>query len=183
MASQPQWSVGDRTINPARPDWGVGTITSVAAHFANGKEGQRLGIRFDGAGLKTVSTAIITLTAPSSGVGETPIADLTALPEGVLDGSRPLVARLGEAAKWYRFREGDRSALDWAIQRLGVSDPLSTLTREQLHAAREGFFRGLDHQIRQLARELGRRDPAALAAASDSAPPAARLFLQPHTGR
>ena len=183
MACQRKWSVGDRALNPARPDWGVGTVTSVAAHFANGKQGQRLGIRFDGAGLKTVSTAIITLTAPSGGVSESPIADLTALPEGVLDASNPLAARLAKAVSWYRFREGDRSALDWAIQRLGVSDPLSTLTREQIHSAREGFFRGLDHQTEQLARDLARRDPEALAALCDSAPPAARLFLQAHTRR
>ncbi len=177
------FAIGDKALNPARPDWGVGTVTSVSAHVANGKQGQRLTIRFDGAGLKTVSTAIIDLTTPPVASTGVTVADLTALPASVLDTAAPLARRLTSATEWYRFRRGDRQALDWAIQKLAIADPLSVLSREQLHEAREGFFRSLDHMIADLARDLGRKDPEALATLRDTAPPAAQPFIQQHAGR
>ncbi len=186
-SAHPKWSIGDKLLNPARPDWGVGIVTSVAPHVAQGKQGQRLGIRFDGAGLKTVSTVIINLqpaSAPDSKAPNSdPIADLTALPPNVQDQRAPQSQRLTDALTWYRFREGDRAAMDWAILRLGVADPLSQLSREQLHEAREGFFRRLDHHVRELARDVSKKDPAAFNEILQGASPPVRAFLVPDNRR
>lgn len=55
------FSTGQRVIHTGKPEWGSGNITEAMKTTQDGKPCQRLTIRFDRAGLKTISTAFATL--------------------------------------------------------------------------------------------------------------------------
>lgn len=57
--AQDKFQIGDRLIHPAKPEWGVGTVASASGTLHEGTPCQRLAIRFDRAGLKTISTAFV----------------------------------------------------------------------------------------------------------------------------
>jgi hypothetical protein len=54
-----KFQIGDRLIHPGKPEWGVGTVASASGTVHEGQPCQRLAIRFDRAGLKTISTAFV----------------------------------------------------------------------------------------------------------------------------
>jgi hypothetical protein len=64
-ATQDKFQIGDRVLHPGKPEWGVGTVASAAGAVHEGAQCQRLGIRFDRAGLKTISTAFVSLRRAS----------------------------------------------------------------------------------------------------------------------
>jgi len=64
-ATQDKFQIGDRVLHPGKPEWGVGTVASAAGAVHEGGQCQRLGIRFDRAGLKTISTAFVSLRRAS----------------------------------------------------------------------------------------------------------------------
>lgn len=64
-ATQDKFQIGDRVLHPGKPEWGVGTVASAAGAVHEGAQCQRLGIRFDRAGLKTISTAFVNLRRAS----------------------------------------------------------------------------------------------------------------------
>ncbi len=78
-----QWSFGDRVVHLDRPEWGVGLVQQVAGDSMDGKPCQRLTIRFERAGIKTLLSAIAQLipaedapalhhmSSPSGGTGPT----------------------------------------------------------------------------------------------------------------
>lgn len=55
------FSTGQRVLHTGKPEWGSGLITEAMKTTQDGKPCQRLTIRFDRAGLKTISTAFATL--------------------------------------------------------------------------------------------------------------------------
>lgn len=55
------FSTGQRVLHTGKPEWGSGVITEAMKTTQDGKPCQRLTIRFDRAGLKTISTAFATL--------------------------------------------------------------------------------------------------------------------------
>lgn len=55
------FSTGQRVLHTGKPEWGSGIITEAMKTTQDGKPCQRLTIRFDRAGLKTISTAFATL--------------------------------------------------------------------------------------------------------------------------
>ena len=55
------WTVGDTVRHAARPEWGQGKVSKAEATVHEGKPCQRLTIKFDRAGLKTLSTAFAEL--------------------------------------------------------------------------------------------------------------------------
>lgn len=59
--AQDKFQIGDRILHPAKPEWGVGTVSSASGIVHEGAPCQRLAIRFDRAGLKTISTAFVAL--------------------------------------------------------------------------------------------------------------------------
>jgi hypothetical protein len=62
--SQPptnQWSFGDKVGHSAKPEWGAGVVTAALGTQHEGKPCQSLTIRFDRAGVKTISTAFARL--------------------------------------------------------------------------------------------------------------------------
>lgn len=55
------WSSGDRVVHTGKPEWGTGVINTATRTTQDGKPCQLLAIRFDRAGLKTISTAFANL--------------------------------------------------------------------------------------------------------------------------
>jgi hypothetical protein len=70
------WNVGDRVVHTGKPEWGSGVINTATRTTQDGKPCQLLGIRFDRAGLKTISTAFASLV-PAEDAGS-----LSFAPEG-----------------------------------------------------------------------------------------------------
>lgn len=56
-----KFKIGDRVLHPGKPEWGVGTVATASGTLHEGAPCQRLGIRFDRAGLKTITTAFVNL--------------------------------------------------------------------------------------------------------------------------
>ncbi len=59
--AQDKFQIGDRVLHPGKPEWGVGTVATASGTVHEGAPCQRLAIRFDRAGLKTISTAFVHL--------------------------------------------------------------------------------------------------------------------------
>lgn len=55
------WSIGERIVHTGKPEWGSGEIKSATKTTQDGRPCQLLQIRFDRAGLKTISTAFANL--------------------------------------------------------------------------------------------------------------------------
>lgn len=66
-----QWSFGDRVLHAQRPEWGTGVVTNAASAQHEGQPCQMLTVRFDRAGLKTLSTAFaLLLPATESAIAQ-----------------------------------------------------------------------------------------------------------------
>lgn len=63
MMGSTEFKFGDRVTHTGRPEWGVGVVTAAQSLVLDGKACQRLTLRFERAGLKTVSTAVAELRA------------------------------------------------------------------------------------------------------------------------
>lgn len=66
------FAVGDACTHPAKPEWGQGKVVKAESITHEGTPAQRLTVRFQGAGLKTLSTAFAKLQP----VGETKTGNL-----------------------------------------------------------------------------------------------------------
>lgn len=191
MASR-SWSRGDRVVHTARPEWGAGEIISAQASTVEGRPCQRLSIRFERAGLKTLSTAVAELAAVAR--GEVPrlppeafpaheqdrslVEKLVELPEAATDPFRSLTNRLNETLKLYRFTDTPASLMDWAAIQMQVADPLSHFNRHELEEHYRRFKRNRDEHMGNLVRSMHKQEPAALASALSSAPEEARRVAQ-----
>ena len=60
-----EFKFGDRLIHAGRPEWGTGVVTSAQSIVHEGKKCQRLTLRFDRAGLKTITTGFADLRLAS----------------------------------------------------------------------------------------------------------------------
>lgn len=187
-----QWSYGDRVIHQSRPEWGAGTITKAAAAVHEGKPCQKLTIRFERAGLKTLSTAFAQLAEargfqPQSSVEpehdaftpqEKPQEVFARLPEPARDPFTSPEARFEATLNLYRFTPEGGSLLDWAAMQSGLADPLSSFARPELEALFQRFAQARDEHLRSLAAELLKRNPALVKQAASSAPAEARAALR-----
>ena len=55
------WSIGDRVVHTGKPEWGAGEVKTATRTTQDGRPCQLLQIRFERAGLKTISTAFANL--------------------------------------------------------------------------------------------------------------------------
>lgn len=62
----PTWKFGDRVIHATKREWGPGTVTQVRGETHEGKPCQMVTVRFDRAGVKTLSTAYASLISADS---------------------------------------------------------------------------------------------------------------------
>lgn len=184
-----EFKFGDRVVHASRPEWGEGVVTAAAMDTVDGRSCQRLTVRFDRAGLKTLSTALATLrpATPTDATpirvddGDSPAEHLTAtgwlnrlgaekpevimarLPEPATDPFSTLEQRLRATIGLYRFTPQGGSLLDWAAMQTGLADPLTIFNRHELEQFFARFASARDQHLRQLADELRRKDPDALA--------------------
>ena len=61
-----KWSKGERVVHATRPEWGSGEVVGAEPHSHDGKTCQRLTVRFERAGTKTISTAFADLREATS---------------------------------------------------------------------------------------------------------------------
>lgn len=190
-----EFKFGDRVVHATRPEWGQGVVTSATLDTVEGKSCQRLTIRFDRAGLKTLSTALASLR-PAEAMDATPVADegqttaeqLTAtgwldrmgadspevimarLPESATDPFATVLQRLEATIGLYRFAPTGGSLLDWAAAQTGLADPMAVFNRHELEQFFARFATARDQHLRQLAEDLKRKDPEGLSRVLAKAP-------------
>lgn len=190
------WKLGDRVVHAGKPEWGVGEVRSAESVTQDGRRCQRLTLRFERAGVKTLSTAFADLRTPEelgqlaeaaeSGYldgGAPSIGDafdaaaleqrVTKLPESATDPFIPKRTRLKNTLALYRFSTAGAALLDWAAAQTGMKDPLSRFSRHDLERLFERFRINLDNHLKRLAPEVRKEDPGAIAELMASAPAAA----------
>ena len=191
--SKAQWSFGDRLVHGSRPEWGIGTVTSAQPDHQDGQACQRLTIRFERVGLKTLSTAHAELRpeaevpALASGVSEDPFGPLSAadaraamtkLPEEVNNPFATSRARLKAALDIFRFTGEGGSLIDWAAMQSGLKDPMTRFNRHELEELFRRFCQNRDEHLKKLVIELVKREPAVIAELVPTAPRAAQQLLR-----
>jgi hypothetical protein len=201
IALQHQFKFGDKVVHTGKPEWGSGVVSAAVGAVQDGKPCQRLTIRFDRAGIKTLSTAFATLRpaeeAPeiSKALAETESDILgpsgkerveeimTGLPEPATDPFASLAARIKATLNLYRFSDQAGSLIDWAAAQCGLKDPLSRFNRHELEQFFRRFEVNRDAHLAKLAAEIRRKQPADLPALVRDAPPAAQKVLRRESAR
>lgn len=196
-----RFSMGDRVVHTAKPEWGIGTVATASAVTVDGKPTQRLQIRFDTAGLKTLVSAhapvahadaaptptSTTASAPNTQaaavpeVPEDPIeakAHLRRLPADAADHFATPLQRLEATLKAYRFEPNGPGLIEWSVAQTGLADPLSRFSRHELEEVFRQHTTALDTHLRALVREVRDVPPADLIRVRDAAPPRAREALK-----
>ncbi len=193
--TQSRWESGDRVVHTARPEWGVGRVLSATSVRQDGQDIQRLTIRFDRAGTKTLSTAVAKLAQAEAMPVEvlsrpddepdplhaldhgSALAALTALPERATDPFVSLAKRIDETVALYRFKGEGGSLLDWAASQTRLADPLSAFSRHELEEGFAKFRTSLDAHLRKLVLDAARQDASILAGLGARVPPEVRQML------
>lgn len=116
MPATKTWAFGDRVIHTAKPEWGTGVVTAAQGTQHEGRPCQSLTIRFDRAGVKTISTAFAKLVAADQ--APVLLAAAAAEPAAVGAGSG------GEPAD-----AGTRGGLGGGFEPLTTPDPRQVMTR------------------------------------------------------
>lgn len=192
------FNFGDRVVHALKPEWGTGVVSSAQNVTENGSPCQRLTIRFDRAGLKTLSTAYAELrpadehpsvdaaaaaaTAGASGevtwLEQLEAGDLTErmqrLPESTRDPFTSLAARLKATLSLWRFSEQGASLLDWAAMQTGMKDPLARFNRHELEQYFKRFATERDAQLKRLLLDAKKQPSPDIDRVKTEAPQAAR---------
>lgn len=185
-----EWKLGDQVRHAGRPEWGSGQITAAESVVQDGRPCQRVTVRFDRVGLKVLSTAFAELQAaqalvspqptddPLTADGASPQEVLARVPDAATDPFSTPRKRLEATLHLYRFSDRGGSLLDWAAAQTGLKDPLARFSRHELEMLFQRFQFNLDGHLKKLVREMKKADPAALAAVSATASPAAKQALR-----
>lgn len=195
-----EWSFGDRVVHAKRPEWGAGVVTAAQKIVHEGIPCQRLTIRFDRAGVKTLSTAVAELVSESEGPvlassaaqkeadsdaawlsrlsGRSPEEMMCRLPEAATDPFASLESRLKATLALYRFTDQGGSLLDWAAAQSGLKDPLSEFSRHDLERLFQRFAFARDEHLKKLVQEMRKKDPTVLQVVLRAAPPTATQALR-----
>lgn len=193
---------GDRLVHADRPEWGVGEVTAVEPVFQNGQRSQRLRVRFERVGVKTLASGLAALrpaqaqpaldralaeTAPGldpSATARVTAETLTTLPEPCTDPFRSPMGRLEALLGLYRFSSDGASLMDWAAMQTGLADPLSRFTRHELEEHFKRFASERDQRLRRTWVEARAADPSKAADLLSRAPrPATDLVKRIDSGR
>ncbi len=173
-----RYQKGDVIVHRRRPEWGHGVVDQVTAIKHDGRQAQRLVVRFVHHGRVTLNTAIAPV-APKGSPNRTPdpgsllvaeedqprfrqeqdLKQLASLPEPMTDPFASLPSRLRATLDSYRFSAEPHHAcnprdpkrlIGWAISQTHTEDPLSHFTRQQLEQAYGRFARDRDAHLIQL---------------------------------
>jgi len=195
-----EWKLGDRLMHAGRPEWGVGEVRGAERTVQEGMPSQRLTIRFERAGVKTLASAFADLRpademprvpdSPTASNGD-PDSDwltraeagsvdelMTRVPESASDPFATRRSRLGSTLKLYRFTGTGSSLLDWAAMQSGMKDPLTKFTRHELEVLFERFRVALDSHLKRLVLELRKQEPGVLAEVAATAEPHEKQALK-----
>jgi hypothetical protein len=200
------WSFGDRVVHVSRPEWGAGVVTGTSTGEQNGVPCQMVTIRFERAGVKTLSTAFATLreatahdanlgangTTPDhsdahdpfmakmrqAAAGGDPKVSMLKISDDAVDPFATPLQRFNATLSLFRYTPTGRSLLDWAAVQSGLVDPLSRYNRHELEKFFEQWVIGRDNHLKKVAQELKRADPAALHKAIGQAPPGVQQTLR-----
>lgn len=191
-----QWSFGDKVVHLDRPEWGAGVVNQAQPDTHEGKSCQRLTIRFERAGVKTLTTGIANLCpaedAPRLHAAEHHEPDplfaqsnqaavkevMLKLPDAANDPFTPPAARLKATFLLYRYSEHGSALLDWAAAQTGLKDPMTRFSRHELEELYRRFTQVRDDHLRKLVQEFKKNDPVGLAAALKLAPRSAQQALR-----
>ncbi len=185
-----QWSYGDKVVHLDRPEWGVGVINTVTADSHEGKACQRVTVRFDRAGVKTLSTGIANLIPaddapkihtlePGTDEHDPLLGDRGAvaarevmmkLPDVATDPFTTPTARLKATLNLYRYSEQGGSLIDWAAAQSGLRDPMTRFNRHELEDLFRRFAQVRDEHLRKVVLEVKKTDPSAIALLMKQAP-------------
>jgi hypothetical protein len=190
-------------MHAGRPEWGIGEVRSAEATVQDGVHSQRLTIRFERAGVKTLASAFADLRNaeempalaehPAEANGDSdwlkhaeaiaPDELMTKVPEAASDPFRSRRGRLESTLALYRFSGSGSSLLDWAAGQSGLKDPLSRFNRHELERFFDRFRTNLDTHLKRLVFELKKEDPAALAEVAAAADPTGKQALRRADGQ
>ncbi len=197
-AQSPKFSLGDRVIHAGKPEWGSGAISAASTTTHEGKPCQRLTIRFDRAGLKTISTAFADIQLasavnqaikpmieehhaplPISSAGHREILEImTKIPENARDPFATPAQRLEATLSLYRFTGTGGSLIDWAAAQCGLADPMERFNRHELEDFYRLFQMNLRSHLSKVVKDANTVPVNELVRIRDSAPPAAQQALQ-----
>ncbi|MGP1310316.1 MAG: DUF3553 domain-containing protein [Phycisphaerales bacterium] len=198
---QHEYKFGDKVVHTGKPEWGSGVVSAAVAQVQDGKACQRLTIRFERAGIKTLSTAFATLKpadqapeitralaetendilGPSSKERVEEI--MSGLPEPATDPFASLASRFRATLNLYRFSDDAGSLVDWAAAQSGLKDPLSRFNRHELEQFFRRFQINRDNHLAKLASEIKRKQPGDLPVLTKEAPPGAQKVLRRESAR
>ncbi len=198
IPASPKFAIGDRVIHAGKPEWGSGVVSTASAIKHEGIACQRLSIRFDRAGLKTISTAFAPIQAadavadvlkpmieehhaplPIASAGHREVLDImTKLPETARDPFASESQRLEATLSLYRFEGSGGSLIDWAAAQSGLADPLSRFNRHELEDFYRMFQMNLRKHLGKVVRDANNVPAPELVRIAKSAPPAAQQALQ-----
>jgi hypothetical protein len=189
-----EWKMGDKVRHAGKPEWGVGNVISADGALQDGNPCQRLTVRFDRAGSKTLSTAFADIRSAdefftaSSHVPEDPMLAahdeatvrevLASVPEAANDPFSSLRKRLSATLDLYKYGETAGGLLDWAARQTGMKDPLSRFSRHDLEQIHQRFLANVDQHLRKLLKEIRRGEPALIQEALAGARPTAKQALR-----
>lgn len=196
--SHPKFTLGDRVIHTGKPEWGSGAVSAASGIKHEGKPCQRLTIRFDRAGLKTISTAFAKIELasevadsikpmleehhaplPIASAGHREILEImTKLPENARDPFATPAQRLEATLSLYRFTSTGGSLIDWAAAQCGLADPMSRFNRHELEDFYRMFEMNLRKHLGKVVRDANSVPAQELVRIAKSAPPAAQQALQ-----
>lgn len=189
-----EWKSGDKVRHAGKPEWGVGNVISADGALQDGSPCQRLTVRFDRAGNKTLSTAFADIRpadeffTASSHVSEDPMLAahdeatirevLASVPEAASDPFSSLRKRLDSTLNLYKYGETPAGLLDWAARQTGLKDPLSRFSRHDLEQIYQRFVANCDQHLRKLLKEIRRAEPGLIQEASGRASASAKHALR-----
>lgn len=201
-----QWTFGDRVIHADRPEWGVGVVNSAVSESYEGRPSQRLTIRFDRAGVKTLSSVLANLAPAEDALarsvereaptyaedGADPLKSdgpslkdvLLRLPDACTDPFTTPRARLEATIRLFRFGEHGGALIDWASAQTGLKDPMTRLNRHELEDLYRRFVTIRDEHLKKVMLEVKKSEPLLLRELIRSAPkPAQQVMRRLEQGR
>lgn len=198
------FQMGDKVVHAGMPEWGVGVVSTSAASEHEGTPCQRLVIRFDRAGLKTLSTGVADIRpatdqvtsnhaqiveskhfaapAPRNKLLDASPSEIqeimTRIPDAARDPFATDAMRLEATLRLYKYDSSGAPLIEWAVMQSGLSDPLSTFSRHELEDFYSFYARKLDKHLAQLVRSAGTVPPQELVRIAREAPPRGQQALR-----
>ena len=185
--------VGRKVCNPARPEWGEGTVLRVQSTTVDGQPRHRVSVQF-AVGHRMLQVPPARLADPepepqrapgwlAAAAADTLDDRLRRVPNDIVQFLGVPARHLVAFAPLYVYTEQPASLAKWARSQTGVADPLSHWSRDELQAAFRKFCDERDAAFRVVAARLKQAEGSAaledaVAAAPEEVRGAMRQALQ-----